>query len=115
MATVALDGIVLFSNSTTRDCLNGKSEEDRGRIFEAARQLAPSFRSAFKKRRVEISSYQQQVLTEKQKGWRRSGRKSLRKKRNSAETSERLASGLRLKQWKLGCTIVRRPRTKRQL
>ena len=67
VATVALEGIVLFSNNATRDCLNGKSEEDRGRIFEAARQLAPSFRSAFKKRRAEIWSYQQQVLAEKQK------------------------------------------------
>ena len=114
-ATVALEGIVLFSNTATRGCLNGKSEEDRGRIFEVACQLAPSFRSAFKKHRVEIWSHQQQVLAEETKKLEEERQEVLAEKEDSAETSESLASGQRLKPWKLGCTSVRRWRAKRQL
>ena len=60
VATVALEGIVLFSNNATRQWLDLKSEEDRHRIFAAARDLAPSFRAAFNERRQQICRYQNQ-------------------------------------------------------
>ena len=49
-ATVALEGILLFSNNATQEWLNSKSEEQRAKIFDAARHLAPAHRAQFKDR-----------------------------------------------------------------
>ena len=67
IATVALEGMVLFSNNATRAWLESKSPKQRAEIFDVARKLAPSYRQQFKARRARIWNYVREEQKEKQR------------------------------------------------
>ena len=49
--TLALEGLILFSNNKTAAWLQAKSENDRKELFRKVRKLAPEFRDLYKERR----------------------------------------------------------------
>jgi len=64
--TVALEGLVLFSNNKTAEWLHEISPEDREAIFKRARKIAPEFRDLYKQRRKKLLEDRAKVLRDKQ-------------------------------------------------
>ena len=64
--TLALEGIILFSNNKTARWLREKSTEDREVLFAKARKIGPEFKSLYKLRRKQLLEDRAKVLREKQ-------------------------------------------------
>lgn len=64
--TIALEGLVLFSNNKTTQWLNEKSPEDREAIFKRARKIAPEFKDLYKQRRKKLLEDRAKALRDKQ-------------------------------------------------
>eukprot|EP00117_Sycon_ciliatum_P047349 scpid58269/ scgid33823/ len=64
--TVALEGMIMFTNNKTAVWLSAKSEEDRAAILASARQSAPAVQDLYKKRRQEIRDHRMKVLKDKE-------------------------------------------------
>ena len=64
--TLALEGIILFSNNKTARWLREKSTEDREMLFAKARKIGPEFKSLYKLRRTQLLEDWAKVLCEKQ-------------------------------------------------
>ena len=64
--TLALEGLILFSNNKTAAWLQTKSENDRKELFKKARKLAPEFRDLYKERRQKFLEDRAKVLRDKQ-------------------------------------------------
>ncbi len=60
--TVALESLILFSNNKTKAWLEGKDDQEKTRIFTAARKLAPQVRKKYRERREEIRKHRAQVI-----------------------------------------------------
>ena len=64
--TLALEGLILFSNNKTAAWLQAKSENDRKELFRKVRKLAPEFRDLYKERRQKLLEDRARVLRDKQ-------------------------------------------------
>ena len=84
IATVALEGIILFSNNQTRNWLEKKSAKEKAKIIEAARKLAPKHRQKYKERCQAIWEHQRAQLLLKQQ-------KVAEKRRKEQQEKEKLS------------------------
>ena len=83
--TVALEGLVLFSNNKTAEWLHEKSPEDREAIFKRARKIAPEFRDLYKQRRKKLLEDRAKVLRDKQLAVQKALEKKIREKEKLTE------------------------------
>ena len=63
---IARESSILFSHNQTSTWLQEKSQDEKEKLFKAARTLSPFQRSKFLKRRDEIRVKQQEAVTQKE-------------------------------------------------
>ena len=83
--TIALEGLVLFSNNKTAQWLNEKSLEDREALFKKARKIAPEFKDLYKQRRRKLLEDRAKVLRDKQLALQKLREKKFREKEKLTE------------------------------
>ena len=83
--TIALEGLVLFSNNKTAQWLNEKSFEDREALFKKARKIAPEFKDLYKQRRRKLLEDRAKVLRDKQLALQKLREKKFREKEKLTE------------------------------
>ena len=83
--TLALEGIILFSNNKTARWLREKSTEDREILFAKARKIGPEFKSLYKLRRKQLLEDRAKVLREKQVALQKLQEKKFREKEKLTE------------------------------
>ena len=83
--TVALEGMIMFSNNKTGAWLQSRTEAERGVLLKLARQAAPDLRSEFKKRRQAILDYRTAELKRKEDDIVKKREKELRRKEKLTE------------------------------
>ena len=80
--TIALESIVLFANNKTREWLMTKTENEKAKIFAAARMMAPKQRKLHQQRRQQIRQYRgEQIAT-------RIAERQAKQKREQTQRSE---------------------------
>lgn len=65
--TLALEGLILFSNNKTAQWLHCKNPEDREKLFSKARKIGPEFKELYKQRRKKLLEDRAKVLRQKQR------------------------------------------------
>ena len=65
-SVIALESMILYSHNRTSSWLEKQSGEERKKLFEAARNLAPAIRRKFIERRQKIEERREQALSNKQ-------------------------------------------------
>ena len=83
--TIALEGLILFSNNKTAQWLHGKSPENREAIFKRARKISPEFRDLYKQRRKKLLEDRAKVLQDKQLTLQKLQEKKFREKEKLTE------------------------------
>ena len=83
--TIALEGIILFSNNKTAQWLHEKSPQDREAIFKRARKVAPEFKDLYKQRRRQLLEDRSKVLHDKQLALQKLREKKFREKEKLTE------------------------------
>ena len=84
---IALESIILFSHDKTSNWLNQKATEEREKLFEAARTLAPVMRKKFNERREVRSTA---ALQKKQDEIQRRQRQAVKEKETLTKEIEKL-------------------------
>ena len=84
-STIALEGIILFSNNKTAQWLHEKSPQDREAIFKRARKVAPEFKDLYKQRRRQLLEDRSKVLHDKQIALQKLREKKFREKEKLTE------------------------------
>ena len=64
--TIALEAMIMYSQNKTSLWLHNKSEEEKGKLFKAARSLVPITKEKFKVRKQEIQKQLADDLARKQ-------------------------------------------------
>ena len=64
--TIALEAMIVYSQNKTSVWLQKKSEEEKAKLFKAARNLVPVTKEKYKVRRLEIQNPLEDDLARKQ-------------------------------------------------
>lgn len=64
--TIALEAMIMYSQNKTGAWLQKKSEEEQGKLLQAARNLVPIVKEKFKSRRQEIQKQLENDLVRRQ-------------------------------------------------
>ncbi|XP_065182489.1 uncharacterized protein LOC135813316 [Sycon ciliatum] len=87
--TIALEGMIMFSNNKTAEWLTSKPAQEQAEILQMARQTAPAMQEAFRKRQKEIHEYCVQRLRDKAKEIAEKREKELKRKEALTKDVER--------------------------
>ncbi len=77
---IALEAMILFAHNKTSSWMNKMSLDERSKLIEAARTLAPSFKSKFKARREELLTKREKDIEKREQDIARKKLKELRQK-----------------------------------
>ena len=77
---IALEAMILFAHNKTSLWMNKLSSDERSKLLEAARTLAPSFKEKFKTRRQELLQRREEDLEKRERNNARKRLKTLKEK-----------------------------------
>ena len=90
---IALESMILYAHNKTSYWLEQQTCEDREKLMQAARTLAPSFKAKFKARRQEIEANHEEAFAKKQDSIVRKHLKVVQEKESSLKKLKWWACG----------------------